>query len=533
MNKILTIALLLFSVMAMAQNNGNSSLDSVYIYSKTEVTVEPANKVEVLPVPEEPKAPSIEFNYDFPAVSYKPRAVYSPIDPVFLKPEKGEDYFDNYVEIGFGNYLTTYLDARIHNTVDKYYTYGLSVQHHAASSSKNPSQALFSQNRIRAFGMRERGNTLSGEIDYQRNVVHYYGYMDSAEYELKDINQIYNDVNANLHWDTRKGGFDSDVDLDFNIFDKLQGKEFTVALENENKFRAGRGYFNLDLGGMFTSLDQGGNYNRTFIDVYPHFEFKVKKVDFDAGLLLTTFIDSNTSVFRPAARIKATTYLVPDKLRAFLGIDGGLQKNTMRDVSYENLFLGNNLEIRSPYEMLQLYVGMNGNFKRFVEYGLKMSQSFMRDQYLFVTDTNTFRNMQLVYDDFNVFTFTGELKLDINDNLDIGFVGKFYSYSGNTEDAAWQLPTYDVKVFATIRMMDKIYLTGSYYGISSRPAIDFAQNRNTLGAINDVNVGMEYRYKKNISGFINIQNLLNQRYQLWNHYRAQGFNLLAGVTFSL
>ncbi|MDB4174544.1 TonB-dependent receptor, partial [Bacteroidia bacterium] len=60
-----------------------------------------------------------------------------------------------------------------------------------------------------------------------------------------------------------------------------------------------------------------------------------------------------------------------------------------------------------------------------------------------------------------------------------------------------------------------------------------AGNTATLDAINDLNLGIEYRYKKNISGFINVHNLLNQDYELWNNYQAQGFNVLAGVTFSL
>ena len=84
-----------------------------------------------------------------------------------------------------------------------------------------------------------------------------------------------------------------------------------------------------------------------------------------------------------------------------------------------------------------------------------------------------------------------------------------------------------------IHIGNKIYVTGSYFMTSTREAINLAENQRTLNAINDVNLAFEYRYKSNISGFLNFNNLLNKRYEIWNHFRSQGLNFLAGVTFSL
>ena len=234
-----------------------------------------------------------------------------------------------------------------------------------------------------------------------------------------------------------------------------------------------------------------------------------------------------------APHVKAETYLVPDKLRAFITLTGGLQKNTLKSLSYENMFLGNINDFENPRTVFDLAAGMNGNFKRFIEFGIKMSQKQVKDQYLFVNDTNSLRNFTLVHDDINTFTFSGELKVDVNDNVDLGFRGNFYSYSLGAEAEAWHMPTYDVALFATVRIADKIYIRGGYFGTSTRQARDLAGTTYSLKAINDVNAGFEYRYKKNISGFLNVNNILNQNYALWNQYNAQGINVLAGVTFSL
>jgi hypothetical protein len=197
------IALIFTALSTIAQNtSGDSTLKNIEVNTNYIPDVVESVKIDIQPTLEDPKVDIPPYNYIFPNIAYKPKSVYTPINPIFIKKEPAEDLFDNYIEIGGGNYLTSYLDASIHNTQDKYYTYGLQVNHHASSASKNPNQALFSQNRIKAFGLREKGNDLYADIDYQRNVVHYYGYLEdsSTTTELGDINQIYNDINANAEW---------------------------------------------------------------------------------------------------------------------------------------------------------------------------------------------------------------------------------------------------------------------------------------------------------------------------------------------
>jgi hypothetical protein len=517
----------------MAKAQITSGDTNVIIKTDFEIDVQESAKIDIQPSLEEPKFKQPVYTYKFPNVSYKPKAVYSAIDPIFIKPEPKEDLFDNYIELGGGNYLTSYLDASIHNTQDKYYTYGLKVKHHAASSSKNPNQGLFSQNQVKAYGSREKGNDLFGEIDYQRNVVHYYGYLiDTNETKLDDINQIYNDINAKGGWALQKSKVSSKLNLGFNVFDKLGENENTFAAQNKNKFSVGKGDLHLDLGATYTQLTERAKYNRFFFDVKPHYVFTAKKWTIDAGLNINYFLDSNTNKLYPAPHLRAETYLVPKVLRAYLSITGDLQKNTLKSLSYENLFLGNAIQYSNPY-VWSFQGGMNGSFKRFVEYGIKISNDIIKNQYLFVSDTNKLRNFTTVIDDMTRFTFSGELKFDVNQNVDIGFRGNVYSYNMTTEQEAWHMPSYDAAVFTTIRLADRIYVRGGYFATSSRKARDLANNIYPLAAINDINVGLEYRYKKNISGFIRVNNILNKRYELWNNYRAQGLNALAGVTFSL
>ena len=293
----------MFAQAQIAGADSNINVQVIYVPDVAESV-----KIDIQPTLEDPKVNAPTYSYNFPNIAYKPKSVYTPINPVFIRPEEPEDLFDNYIEIGGGNYLTSYLDASIHNTQDKYYTYGLKLRHHAASASKNPQQGLFSQNQVKAYGSREKGNDLYGEIDYQRNVVHYYGYLiDTPTLELNDINQIYNDINANAIWSLKKAKVESDLDIGFNIFDKLGENESTFKVANDNAFGIGKGDLHLELGGMYTQLTETAKYNRLFIDVKPHYEFKYKKYLLDIGLNVNYLNDSSTNKIYPFPYLKGET----------------------------------------------------------------------------------------------------------------------------------------------------------------------------------------------------------------------------------
>jgi hypothetical protein len=52
-----------------------------------------------------------------------------------------------------------------------------------------------------------------------------------------------------------------------------------------------------------------------------------------------------------------------------------------------------------------------------------------------------------------------------------------------------------------------------------------------LGFIADANLGVEYRYNKRISLFVNFNNFAAQRYQRWLGYPVQSFQFMMGATF--
>ncbi|MCK7536842.1 MAG: hypothetical protein MZV63_40745 [Marinilabiliales bacterium] len=59
--------------------------------------------------------------------------------------------------------------------------------------------------------------------------------------------------------------------------------------------------------------------------------------------------------------------------------------------------------------------------------------------------------------------------------------------------------------------------------------MDEVGNYKELESVIDINLGVEYRYSKSLSGFVQINNLLSENYYTWNFYPTYGFNLMGGL----
>jgi outer membrane cobalamin receptor len=80
-----------------------------------------------------------------------------------------------------------------------------------------------------------------------------------------------------------------------------------------------------------------------------------------------------------------------------------------------------------------------------------------------------------------------------------------------------------------------MYCSGKRYAYDQRTGIndDFTSigNIQTLDAIVDINLGVDYQIKDNLSIFLKVTNLLNYNYDLYYQYPSQGINVMAGIRY--
>ncbi len=107
------------------------------------------------------------------------------------------------------------------------------------------------------------------------------------------------------------------------------------------------------------------------------------------------------------------------------------------------------------------------------------------------------------------------------------------------EQQPWHKPGYELILSGVYNLKDKIILNADIFVLGKQFAKVYETDTagaifikpKTLKGIADINLSLEYRYTKKLSAFIRFNNIGAFRYERWNNYPTQRFNLLGGVTY--
>lgn len=176
-----------------------------------------------------------------------------------------------------------------------------------------------------------------------------------------------------------------------------------------------------------------------------------------------------------------------------------------------------------------------------------MNASFARIQNkaLFVTDTlySVGNKFNILFDTLNLTTIEGSISYQLNEKLKVDGIGRFYSYSLLNNTYAWNLPQWQAIARGSYNLFDKFLINldlnfeggrkALVYAMEDDVTVENLQFAKILGLVADINLGLEYRYNKRISAFIQFNNVASQRYNRWYNHPVQVFQFLGGVTFRL
>ena len=146
----------------------------------------------------------------------------------------------------------------------------------------------------------------------------------------------------------------------------------------------------------------------------------------------------------------------------------------------------------------------------------------------------------LVYESLNHTKIEGRFGYEANKKLSVDLIARYHSYEMFNEAKAWNLPTAEVLLNMTYNLFDKflvkagldmsfgryakVYEAGEHVSEINN---QFAYN---MGNIIDGNLGLDYRYNKRISGFVQLNNIASQRYLKFYNYPVMPISVFGGVT---
>lgn len=526
--------------LSFSQSDSLSDIKDVSIETKYRPKLEDAVKLSRTPSMNPPVADAISYDYKVPDVSYAVKPVYQIIDPVYLKVSKNQEVYGNFLKAGVGNYYTPYLKLHLHNHSNKYYDYGIALDH-LSSNASSPEFANFSSNNIHLFGVKQKGNSkLKGTIDYSRNVLHYYAAnSDLSSYTADSLNQILNSTKTKLNWCKKIGRrVDFNTRLTHSYFSSLTKSEHLAKLGFGFTGNTNQGRWMLPVKVLYAVANRplSNPYNRTVFSANPGYQFRFEKYRISIGVLGGYFVDSSSasSEFFVAPDLNAYFFVVPKRMKAFLSISGNYKPRTYADLFDKNPFIGDLVNLKNEYTPVDLQTGITGQINGKLDYGLSIQYKSVQNFALFLMDSTALSRFEVVYDDVNIFTFHTEVGANINQIVRIGGELNWFNYN-MSEQKSWNLPNYDFALKMNAKVKEKIYVNLKFYGMGARLAnnVESGGNEITLDPFYDLNVSVDYRYKENISFFVNVNNITGGRYQRWYQYPVYGLNAVVGVTATL
>lgn len=508
--------------------------DKVDVYTKYKPVLSDAKRIESQPEIEHPQPKNLNLTYSFQDFRYTVNPNFTPISSQNYKAKQNIPENSNFVKAGFGNYTTPLLQINLHNKYNKNYSYGLNAFH---LSSKGKDQNSFINDDILLYGSKTlNGNNLSGKLGFDRFGYNYYGYnQEKYKFKTDSISQVLMDIFANIHFDNNynfkkvKTGFD----VDFYRFSSKQQAEMNYKISNSSIFKIANGELTIKSAyeGFTTDIDSSNKFIRNYVDINPFYKFKYKEVNITAGAFVSFIIDSTESSPVLYPQFNIDYFLVPEKTKAYIGLNGNLYKASSKRLFNQNPFVSSFSEVRNTYSPYIIYAGIKGKLSTTFDYFIEISQQAVMNIPLYLNDSFALRKFVILYDDIGLFKAKVGLNYKKFDKIKISSDFTYYSYNTNVTHA-YQMPEFEWNTSVSTLIRSKISLGSNIYVLGKRYGkIVGAWQSEELSPIADININANYKYSKKLSIFLNLNNLLNKDYQLWYNYPVYKINGIGGITY--
>jgi hypothetical protein len=478
--------------------------------------------------------------------------------------------YNGFVKGGIGLYTTPLAEIRYNSVRSRKEAYGVMARHFSSNGGLNDvAKNSYSDNEVDIWG-RKFFNQHEGSLglNYDRNMVHYYGF-NPADLNVndKDIKQIYNYIESKAGWksyyrDSTKINYIIDGRY-YHFSNAFDGRENNLLLEGKLTKYIENDLYTLDVAIDYNNYKRQSNVefpyiteitgstsnqseeitNGAIVKLRPQIMKRGKR--WHALIGIGIYADmSNLAKFHfyPDAEIKYS--LFDDMLVPYAGLTGRLERNSFRTLTERNPFLLSDVQLFNSSVDYELYGGFRGRFSREISFNVGLSASKIRDYALFVNDVtfSTENRFDIVYDKLKEVQLFGELTYLKREKLMLTARGSYSFYTMEKQAEPWHLPNLRLAVSADYNLAKKFYARLMVHAENDRKALSIYDVPGAeiagefysvkLKGFVDVDLGVEYRYTKRLSAFIDIKNLFATRYQRWYKYPTQRFLLMGGFTFS-
>jgi hypothetical protein len=544
---ILLLITLIMSIPCFAQEG----IDKEIIVVKPYVpTLSDAQKINILPEIIDTVSVKPHFNYVIQPKKFETGYELRPIKAARLVGEPLEKLYKSYLRLGVGNYLVPLAELNVNSLRSRDQSFGLYLKHNSINGklkldNDQKVPVGFNENIIHIWGKKIfRNAELSGMLSPEFYGLNFYGYNPEIDTVLtkeeKKQNYLFADASMRMrstHDDSLHLNYDLKMDYGFT-YDHFEHHEHAIRISSDmNKLFENNIYGLKASAAHYRNSSSIDTVNNTIIQVNPWFSKATSEYTYKLGVNVVADIYGDDPDFfvHPIAFLQIK---VVDKIMIpYFGIEGKLQENHFGKIARENMYIVPGLHVANTNHKINAYIGIKGNYTSRLSYHLNFNYSLVDQMYFFINDTNDIlgNKFLVAYDDIERINAKGEFIFKPNDKLNFALKGNFYRYNLDSLEYAWHKPEFDLMLFGEYNLQNKIFVKGNLFYVGSRYAMNPLASGNPvkLDGYLDLSVGLEYRYTKILSAFIQLNNLLGMDQNPWLFYPSMRFNFLVGFTYSL
>lgn len=290
---------------------------------------------------------------------------------------------------------------------------------------------------------------------------------------------------------------------------------------------------------------------QNWLEVNPFARFTWKQWKVVAGLNVAVPSLVNERV-KWAPNLSGSTSL-SDKAAFRVSLDGGILLSSYRDGFERNPYLDPYLKLKTAYRPINAEAAIDWRpikdlrLTPRVGYSRTNNKAFFYNAMPGNTDRINHAYGQLfsvLYMNENRFSIGSEAYYNFRSKLRFfaeAHYNQYINYSDNAavdaqlagQRKAWYQPGVDARFRLDASPFKQLSLFADYQLMALRYASTSTAFMHRLGDIHDLSVGATWQLGNNVQLFVRLNNLLDQRYEVWNAYKVHGLSALIGgyVTF--
>ena len=536
---LLLIANCLFPIVASAQKDTLKKTSTIDINSAYKPVLRNAVKINfsATHLNADTTTPNLVYNIPPQNLFYSYQPI--PLNPLALQQDTNLYLgLRNYVKVGYGNLATPYVSAGFSFGDGKKFLANVYADY--ISSKGKLVYQDFSKLHLKATGsIFLPANEVYANVDVKLDENFLYGY-DTAiyKYSKKDVRQQFQDLSATIGIrNTKTGAFGINYNPSLQVsnfinVNKLNETSFILTAPIEKQF--GEAFtFKVDAKADITSyttknlLPANIKIDNNVFQVAPSLVFSTPRFSINGGVIPTW--DNGKFIWLPNVFAEA---FIKENVFAFqAGWVGRYTKNTYRNLSAINPYLKPIIAQLNTKET-EYYAGIKATLGKHFNVNAKVGYVTYENLPFFINDTAT---------DNKAFVISNETKVNnFKVHGDISYVNKekftvtagvtFNGYTGMKSNAkAWH--TMPMEFTSSLRWwaFKQVLLKADFYAFGAGHYLAKGNVSRVYDPGSDFSAGAEFKINKTFSAWMDVNNILNTKYQRWHNYEVYGLNLMGGV----